>query len=172
MSPWKLIFKNLLFFRRQNTGIILAATLCGIVLTGSLTVGDSIRSTLRTLAEVRIGEGDLAMLSPDGFFREDLAERMKEELPDEESVIAPIVLSRGMLTSPDGATRVSNIQVLGVDPRFWKLAPDSKLAPTGADLIKKGFSNWGTETFFVNERLGKRLKSETGERLILSSFTF
>ena len=54
MSPLKLTFKNLLFFRRQNTGIILAATLCGIVLTGSLTVGDSVRSTLRTLAEVRI----------------------------------------------------------------------------------------------------------------------
>ncbi|MFL2937740.1 MAG: ATP-binding cassette domain-containing protein [Opitutales bacterium] len=167
MSPWKLIFKNLLFFRRQNTGIILAATLCGMVLTGSLTVGDSVRSTLRALAEVRIGEGDLAMLSPDGFFREDLAERIKEELPDEESVVAPIVLSRGMLTSPDGATRVSNIQVLGVDPRFWKLAPDSKLTPTGNESIEKGVSNWGTETFFVNERLGKRLKSETGERLIL-----
>ena len=167
MSPWKLTFKNLLFFRRQNTGIILAATLCGMVLTGSLTVGDSVRSTLRALAEVRIGEGDLAMLSPDGFFREDLAERIKEELPDEESVVAPIVLSRGMLTSPDGATRVSNIQVLGVDPRFWKLAPDSKLTPTGNESIEKGVSNWGTETFFVNERLGKRLKSETGERLIL-----
>ena len=97
MSPWKLIFKNLLFFRKQNTGIILAATLCGMVLTGSLTVGDSVRSTLRALAEVRIGEGDLAMLSPDGFFREDLAERIKEELPDEESVVAPIVLSLSLI---------------------------------------------------------------------------
>ena len=48
MSLWKVIGRNLLFFRRHNLGIILAAAMCSLVLTGALTVGDSVRSTLLT----------------------------------------------------------------------------------------------------------------------------
>ena len=80
MNLWKIILRNLLFFRRQNIGIIFAAALCAVVLTGALTVGDSVRSTLREFGEKRIGKGDIAMLSPDGFFEEGLAGRIKEKL--------------------------------------------------------------------------------------------
>ena len=104
-------------------GIILAAAMCSLVLTGALTVGDSVRTTLSNLAERRIGNGDIAMLSPDGFFEEDLATRIQSKLKDDKAVVAPIALSRGMMTSPDGSVRVANVQVLGVDERFWKLAP-------------------------------------------------
>ena len=101
MSSWKIIFRNLFFFRRQNIGIVLAAALCAIVLTGALTVGDSVRSTLRGLAEKRVGQGDIAMLSPDGFFEEDLAVRIKDKLAAE-VVVAPIALTRGTITNQDG----------------------------------------------------------------------
>ena len=166
MSPWKIIFRNLLFFRRQNTGIILAAALCAVVLTGALTVGDSVRSTLRELAENRVGQGDIAMLSPDGFFKEDLAVRMKDKLAAD-VVIAPIALTRGTITNPDGSLRVTNIQVLGVDERFWKLAPDFSQTPLGIWSTKKEYSKWGSGSFFVNERLGKRLNIKRDDRLIL-----
>ena len=154
------------FFRRQNTGIILAAALCAIVLTGALTVGDSVRSTLRDLAENRVGQGDIAMLSPDGFFEEDLADRMKDKVAAE-VVIAPIAMTRGTITTPDGSLRVTNIQVLGVDERFWKLAPDFSHTPLGAWSMKKEYPEWGSGRFFVNERLGKRLNMGRDERLIL-----
>jgi putative ABC transport system permease protein len=166
MSLWKLILRNLLFFRRQNTGIVLAAALCGIVLTGALTVGDSVRSTLKDLAEKRIGKGDVAMLSPDGFFEEDLATRIKDILADDVT-IAPIALTRGTLTNPDGTIRVTNVQILGVDQRFWKLAPDFSHTPLGTWSLKKEFPEWGSGSFFVNERLGKRLNMEKDDRLIL-----
>ena len=68
------------FFRRHNFGIILAVAMCSLVLTGALTIGDSVRSTLRNLAEQRIGNGDVAMLSPDGFFEETLATRINQKL--------------------------------------------------------------------------------------------
>jgi len=166
MSFWKIIFRNLLFFRRQNIGIVLAAALCAIVLTGALTVGDSVRSTLRDLAEKRVGQGDIAMLSPDGFFEEDLAVRMKDKLAVE-VVVAPIALTRGTITNPDGSLRVTNVQVLGVDERFWKLAPDFSHTPLGTWSMKKEFPEWGSGCFFVNERLGKRLNMERDDRLIL-----
>ena len=167
MSLWKVIGRNLLFFRRHNLGIILAAAMCSLVLTGALTVGDSVRSTLRNLAEQRIGKGDIAMLSPDGFFEEDLAIRIHDRLEDEQAVIAPIALSRGMLTSPDGSVQVGNVQVLGVDERFWQLAPEFAHTPMGTWSMKKEFREWGQKVFFVNERLAKRLNAEVGDRLIL-----
>ncbi len=167
MSVWQLVGRNLLFFRRHNLGIILSATICSVVLTGALTIGDSVRSTLRTLAEKRIGKGDVAMLSPDGFFEEDLADRVHSNLNDKQSVVAPIALSRGTITSPDGSVRVPNVQVLGVDDRFWKLAPDFSHTPMGTWSMKKEFREWGPKVFFVNERLDQRLKKEIGARLIL-----
>ena len=167
MSLWKVIGRNLLFFRRHNLGIILAAAMCSLVLTGALTVGDSVRSTLRKLAEQRIGNGDIAMLSPDGFFEEDLAVRIHSRLENEQAVIAPIALSRGMLTSPEGSVKVANVQVLGVDERFWQLAPKFDHTPMGSWSLKKEFREWGPRVFFVNERLASRLKVEVGDRLIL-----
>ena len=166
MSPWKLVGRNLLFFRRHNMGIILAAAMCSLVLTGALTVGDSVRTTLSNLAERRIGNGDIAMLSPDGFFEEDLATRIQSKLKDDKAVVAPIALSRGMMTSPDGSVRVANVQVLGVDERFWKLAPDFSHTPMGTWSMKNDFREWGSGVFFVNERLNKLLNKQVGDRLI------
>lgn len=154
------------FFRKQNTGIVLAAALCGVVLTGALTVGDSVRSTLRNLAEKRVGQGDIAILSPDGFFEEELAVRMKQNLADE-VIIAPIALTRGTITNPDGSLRVTNVQVLGVDERFWKLAPNFSHTPLGTRSAKKEFPEWDSGRFFVNQKLGKRLNNKRNDRLIL-----
>ena len=167
MSVWKIIGRNLLFFRKHNLGIIFSAALCSVVLTGALTVGDSVRSTLRVLAEKRIGKGDIAMLSPDGFFEEDLADRVHSKLGNKLGVVAPIALSRGMITTPDGSVCVSSVQVLGVDERFWKLAPDFSHTPLGTRSMKKEFREWGPKVFFLNERLNQRLKKEIGDRLIL-----
>ena len=147
MSPWKLVGRNLLFFRRHNMGIILAAAMCSLVLTGALTVGDSVRTTLSNLAERRIGNGDIAMLSPDGFFEEDLATRIQSKLKDDKAVVALIALSRGMMTSPDGSVRVANVQVLGVDERFWKLAPDFSHTPMGTWSMKMIFESGVPECF-------------------------
>lgn len=167
MSMWRLIFRNLFYFRRQNIGIILGATLCGIVLTGALTVGDSIQSTLYNLAKKRIGKGDIAMISPDGFFEDSLASRVQLELNNNTATVAPILLTRGTITTPDGSLRVTNVQVLGVDERFWKLAPDFAQTPIGRESIKKNYPKWNKDHFFVNERLGRRLKVKSDDRLIL-----
>ena len=165
MSLLGILFRNLAYYRRQHLGVALGSALCSMVLIGALTVGDSVRATLSSLAEERIGKGDLAMLSPDGFFKEDLAERVYDKLSVPEAVVAPIALSRGTLTTPDGSVRVSKVQVLGVDERFWKLAPDSAKTPLGEEANLG--PPWEAGSFFVNQRLGKRLNLQNGDRLIL-----
>ncbi len=168
MSLWRIIGRNLIFFRRQNMGVFLSATLCGVVLTGALTVGDSISSRLREMASKRIGKADLALLSPDGFFEEDLAERIASKLPDGGALVAPMVVTRGTLSTPDGSVKVTKVQVLGVDERFWSLAPDPSSSPMGGEWAKEGgASRRVEEVFFANQRLAERLRVDLGERLIL-----
>ena len=75
MSSWGILFRNLLYFRKQHAGACLGAALCSMVLVGALTVGDSVRATLSALADERIGKADLALLATDGFFRDEAHEQ-------------------------------------------------------------------------------------------------
>jgi putative ABC transport system permease protein len=155
MSSWGILFRNLLYFRKQHAGACLGAALCSMVLVGALTVGDSVRATLSALADERIGKADLALLATDGFFRDELAKEIEEELGGP-VVVAPVVMTRGTVSLPDGSVRVSNVQVLGVDERFWSLAPDPTKVPS-----REG------KGFFANSRLYNHLKLADGERIIL-----
>ena len=166
MSFWKIIVNNLLHFRRQHLGVALGVALGAMVLIGALTVGDSVRSTLSKLAEVRIGKADMALLASDGYFREELAKEIATEL-GLDSVVAPLVVTRGTVSLPDGSRRVGNVQVLGVDERFWKLAPDTEYSPIGSWAGKKNWPEWGPGFFYPNERLHKLLKVSDQGRIIL-----
>ena len=123
MTLTLVLVRNLRYFWRQHLGVIAGTAICSMVLVGAMMVGDSVKETLRRIAEERIGKADLALLAEDGFFREELANTLAPKL-GEEAVVAPIVVTRGNVTSPDGSVNVKNVQVLGVDERFWKLAPD------------------------------------------------
>lgn len=166
MSFWKIIGKNLLYFRRQHLGVALGVALCAMVLIGALTVGDSVRSTLSKIAEARIGKADMVLLATDGFFREELAKEISIKL-ETGTVVAPVVLARGTISLPDGSGRVGNIQVLGVDESFWELAPDTAHSPIGSWADKKNWPEWGSGFFFANERLHKHLNMLDQGRIIL-----
>ena len=150
-----IVLRNLRHYWRQHLGVLAGTALCAIVLVGALVVGDSVKATLRRLADERIGKADVALLAADGFFREALAGEVGDKLSGE-VVVAPVVVTRGNLSAPDGSVNVRNVQVLGVDERFWKLAPNPAAAPD--------FSEGG---FFVNERLYARVKVQSKGRLIL-----
>ena len=148
-----IVLRNLRHYWRQHLGVIAGAAICSMVLVGALMVGDSVKATLKRLAGERIGQADIALLAPDGFFREALSVDLSR---DKETVVAPLVVTRGNVSLPDGTRMARNVQVLGVDERFWKLAPNPDTAP---DLSK--------DEFFVNARLGSYLAAKQGDRLIL-----
>ena len=85
-----------------------------MVLVGALTVGDSVRATLSALADERIGHRS-SLARPRRLFREELSNEIQEELGTQ-SVVAPIVITRGTISSPDGSVRVN------VDSKFseWR----------------------------------------------------
>jgi ABC-type lipoprotein release transport system permease subunit len=111
LSLARLVARNLRYFWRTNLAVASAVAVAVAVLTGALLVGDSVRGSLRALFLTRIGKTDTAILAS-GFFREELA----SELPGNQ---APLVAFQGMVTNPETGARRADVQVFGVDERFW-----------------------------------------------------
>lgn len=157
MSIWRIIFANLKYSRRQHLGTCLGLALASMVLVGSLTIGDSVRATLSHKAKERIGLITHLFLSTNGYFNADLADRIYNSgLLDSEVKIAPTIITRGTIASPDGKARASGITVLGIDNRFFNFTKDTRAVP---DLTRSGF--------WASPDLASELKTAIGARLIL-----
>ena len=153
-----LLRRNLTYYARQNLGVILGAALCTMVLAGALHVGDSVRASLQELANNRVGQADSMLFTEDRYFRAALADEFEESL---KATVAPVFMLRGTVSNPDAdeekdqIERVANIQILGVDKRFFQLAPESSELPLEDGEI------------FINRNLASRMKIEEGAILNL-----
>ncbi|MGB8166299.1 MAG: FtsX-like permease family protein, partial [Chthoniobacteraceae bacterium] len=142
-----LVLSGARFYWRTHLGVVLGAALAAMVLTGSLLVGDSVKATLRRQAELRVGKASVALVGGDRFFRSQLADDLGADA-------APALLLRGSVARVDGASRVNSAQVMGVDARFWKLAPTP-----AADLAK--------DSIALNQRAAAQLGVKLGDTVIL-----
>src|SRR4051794_25759121 len=111
-SRSKLLFRNLRYFRAANLAVIAGMAVATAVLTGALMVGDSVRGSLRELAERRMGEFDHAMVSP-RFVPETLGERIARRAGFAErfSAIVPGVVLRGGVAKEGAKGRGAGVQI-------------------------------------------------------------
>ncbi len=127
MNTARLITRNLRYHARAGLLTAAACALGTMVIVGALTVGDSVRCSLKGLVTARLGRTEYAVRSRDGFFRAALAAELAAELRCD---VAPLLILPGVLVSPDTGKRLTNVQVVGVDDRFWRIAdcvpPDLK----------------------------------------------
>lgn len=138
MNTGKLIARSLAFYWRTHAGVAAGAAVATTVLVGALVVGDSVRHSLRAMALRRLGDVQVALSSPDRFFRagagadaNDLAADVAGEL---NAPVAPALLLDGSAKLPDGSARANRVQVVGVDARFWRAGgARGLLAGAGAD---------------------------------------
>ena len=91
----------------------MAATVA--VFAGALLVGDSVKASLRSVALGRLGAAAYA-ISADHFFREQLAG-------------VPLIALTGAATHEASGRRAVNVEVYGVDERFWKFQGYPGAAP-------------------------------------------
>ena len=157
MNAWALVLGGARYYWRTHLGVVLGAALGALVLTGALLVGDSVTATLRGQALARVGKADVAMASGDRFFRGQLDSTLGG------LDAAPVMLLRASITRADGTARVNAAQLLGVDFRFWKLAPRD---PTG--LISVGnYPHKPKGGVGVNQRLAEELGLKAGDTIII-----
>ena len=146
MTPLTFILRSLRFYWRTHLGVLAGVMVAGAVLTGSLVVGDSVRFTLKQLAIARLGRVTQALTLPEHFFRAGLADDLAAKMS---SPVAPVLLLHGSVALPDGRARANDVQVLGVDERFWQLG---------------GTNN---KDVAVNARLAEQLGLRVGDTIVV-----
>lgn len=149
---WRLILRNLSHYWRTHIGLVLGVAVSTSVLTGALLTGDSVRYSLESMMYSRLGDIHLALDGNNRFFRTKLADELAVAM---DAPIAPVLKLKGLLIHQDSGKRVSNIQVLGVDDRFWQLGKTKN--PLGT----------GDEEIVLNEALAKKLNVKTGDSILL-----
>jgi len=112
VSRFKLLLRNLAYFRYANAAVIAGMAVACAVLTGALMVGDSVRASLRELALRRLGPVDYALVST-RFFKADLAERIAGAAGFAEQFEAsvPAIILQGGATNEAGSARTGGVQV-------------------------------------------------------------
>ena len=157
MSIRKLILRSLQFYWRGHLGVLLGTLVAGAILTGALVVGDSVRFSLKQMALARLGQTTLALTTSDRFFRADLAQELAPRL---QAPIAPLLILRGAASTPEGTRRANEVQVLGVDERFWNFSPTAVSGNTPTNLYAK-------DEIAVSEALASRLQLKPGDAVVV-----
>ncbi len=152
MTGTSFVLRGLWYFRRSYAGVFAGSALGAMVLLGALMAGDSVRASLRQVAEARMGKIDSVLAGGDRLFRATLADDMAEAAVD----AAPVLLLKATATAQRSGRTTGGVQVVGVDARFWKFAPGDENFPAPRD-----------REFFVNDHLARTLDLVSNETLVL-----
>ncbi len=143
MQTALLLKRNLAYYWRTNLAVICGVAVAVAVLAGALLVGDSVRMSLRELFLQRLGNTEQVVTAP-GFFREQLGDELQRDARFAGAGYAatcPLIVLNGTVTHEASKRWTTNVQIYGVDERFWQFhgretasAPQSRDALVGASL--------------------------------------
>lgn len=163
MRLGQLIVATLRHYWRTNLAIVAGVATATGVIGGALLVGDSVRSSLQQMTLERLADVD-HVLTGGRFFRERLAEEVAAHADESLDVqVAPGIVLPGSASvigprRADGAVaprRAGNLQVFGVDRRFWRLTrPGAIKAPMNNEVV-------------LNRRLADELGVDVGANVSL-----
>ncbi len=155
MQTGFLVKRNLAHFRRTHLAVVLGVATAVAVLAGALLVGDSVRASLRDLALARLGRTDLVVTGT-GFFREQLGDDLQSHGRFRQSfdAVCPLIALSGVVTRDENSARAGDVQVYGVDERFWKFHGSNGPLPEGNEAL-------------LSQGLAQELGARNGETIIL-----
>lgn len=152
MNLWRVAVRSFVWYARSDAVVSLGVAAATAVLVGALMIGDSMRGTLRWLAEDRLGQIDEVLVA-DGFFRQQLIDdwAQQPEVSSQIRIASPAILfpSANVETSAGASlSRATGVSVLGVRPSFWQLDREGSQDPPAP---------WQGEMAAVNEPLADAL---------------
>ena len=154
MTRWRIILRSLVYYRAMHAVVGITCVVAAMALCGALLVGDSVHVSLQELARHRVGRIGSALLAEHPMAA-DLAGRLAGAT-DSSDAVAPAWLLRGSVTDGDETTRANDVQVLGVDDRFFQLAdaPLDIAAPAPGEV-------------YLNQPLARTLGARVGDDVLL-----
>jgi ABC-type antimicrobial peptide transport system permease subunit len=147
MTARDFILRGLRHYRGAYLGVLLGSALGAMVLLGALFSGDSVKSTLRQIAEQRSGRTTLVLAGGENFFRASLS----NNLPG----TAPVLQLRGQVDTPSGRS-TGQVNLFGITPAFWEFAPGKTNPPPLDDR------SWA-----INRELARSLDLSPGDTLVI-----
>lgn len=156
ITPALLRRRSLAFHARHHLGVVLAAAVAATVLIGALTVGDSVRETLRRRAMDRIGRAEHILDAGDRFFAARNGGPAGTGLSNALTTFA--LRLPGVVSRQDGTARANQVRVHGVPREFWALGP--RPCPSPLDGV-------GDDAVAVNQALARQLSVGVGDGLVL-----
>jgi len=164
VSFYRIILRSLGFYWRTNLGVLLAAMVSTGILTGALAIGDSVRHSLRQMVIDRLGTTELALATANRFFRDEIADELARQL---NTKVAPVLQVRGLMADSNDTKRENNVQVLGVDQRFFQIGSGPLRLPV-VRQERGGHGQDGRATgVIVNQRLAAKLGAGAGDEVLL-----
>ena len=146
------MLKNLKHFWHIHLTVSLCTAVATGVLAGALLVGDSVRGSLKTVTLERLGTMQYALTAA-RFFAPTLLRR--------ENMVQAILLN-GTVVAPERQTRVSKVNVLGVNDAFFRFWEGEPVLETGPRLT-------GPERHIaINEALQRELNVQVGDALLVN----
>jgi ABC-type lipoprotein release transport system permease subunit len=155
LTPALLRWRSLVFHARHHLSVVLAAAVAAAVLIGALTVGDSVRETLRRRALDRIGNAGFLLDGGDRFFKARPGGPAGAALTNAMTTFA--LRLPGVVSRQDGTARANQVRVYGVPREFWSLSPRGSLFPLDGN----------DDGVAVNATLARQLSVRVGDGLVL-----
>jgi putative ABC transport system permease protein len=149
MTARTFILRGLRHYRGAYLGVLLGSALGAMVLLGALFSGDSVKSTLRQIAEQRTGKTTVVLAGGENFFRASLS----NSIPN----TAPVLQLRSQVDTPSGRS-TGQVNLFGITPEFWNFAPGT----SKSDIPALDAKSWA-----INRELARTLDLAPGDTLVL-----
>ena len=151
MNIYKLIIRNLKYFKKEHLLLFFGLVLSTAILTSALIIGDSVKFSLNNIVEKRLGKTQQIVITQEKFFPSAFAKTLSKEL---NLNIAPILKLRGMASSDNSDQSAPDVQLCGVDKRFWDIGNCEMPYLNDNEVI-------------INSKLANKLHLKIGEELFI-----
>ena len=149
MNLFKLILRNLQYYKKEHSLLFIGMILSTAILTSALIIGDSVKFSLNNIVSKRLGTTQQIILTQERYFPASFSNALANEL---HTTTAPVLLLRGMASSDNSEARVPNIQVCGIDSKFWEIGNCS-------------MPNLNQNEVIINRKLAEKLNLNIGDEL-------
>jgi len=153
MTKLKYILKSFFHYLKANILVAVGVAVSTTVLTGSLIIGDSVQYSLKQAAFSRLGATTHLVGVTERYFRQEMAGEL--EGVHQEISAAPVLLLDGVAVARGGQQRVNQVQVIGVDRCFEKIARSEV------------YSELQENEIAVSRNMAERLQVSPGDPLLV-----
>ncbi len=145
------ILKSLWYYKKQHLSVFASIVLSTTILTGALVLGDSVRLSLLTLVEQRLGKTTYVLNTGTRFVRAKLADEISGKI---KSPVAALMKVNGIAVNQNLTGRRYSVNVLGVDSSFRQ-------------FVKSKFKTLNYDEAIINENVASNLNLKPGDEFLL-----